>query len=232
MQSAIKFLGVGGAFNPEWGNSSLIINTQDINVLLDCGYAVFQNLLENKLTKKIDYVLISHLHNDHIGSLSTFVYYYNLVDKIGKLKILYQTEEFKKQLEEYLSFSIPLLEQFVEFIPLNIFTNIKAFDTYGLHVPNMQTFGFSIEKNGQRYLFSGDLADATFVQEVMKPKDNDIIFHEVDFFKDAKAHTFYKDLENELNGYQVFCYHNNPKLKPVDTKLQLVIDHPEYLYSK
>ncbi|MFY0671853.1 MAG: ribonuclease Z [Bacteroidia bacterium] len=231
MQSLIKFLGVGGAFNPELGNSSAIVNLNGQNILLDCGYTVYGRICQLGIAKQIDFVLITHLHNDHVGSLSTYIYHYTMIDKLGKLKIIVASKTFEESLRGYLGYSIPHIDDFVDFIELSRFKEIKAYDTYGLHVADYQTYGFEFNINGQRYLYSGDLNDATFVKNVMKPKKDDIIFHEVDFFKEATAHTFYKNLEKHLGHFKVYGYHNNPKYKPSDCQIPLIAERKEFLWG-
>src|SRR4030095_1587723 len=65
----LQFLGTGGAFNPEYGNSAALIRCNGKSILIDCGFTVFAKLKEFNLFNQIDYILITHLHNDHTGSL-------------------------------------------------------------------------------------------------------------------------------------------------------------------
>jgi len=76
-------LGNGGGFDTESTSSSfLIYNTEDSYTLFDCGWGVLAKLKKlhedndeaftfNKLTN----IFISHLHEDHIGNLTTLIYY-------------------------------------------------------------------------------------------------------------------------------------------------------------
>jgi phosphoribosyl 1,2-cyclic phosphodiesterase len=73
----IKFLGVGAAYYPIWGSNSAFFTLKDQLYLLDCGETTFQHISARpELTdcEKIT-VLVTHLHADHIGSLSTFAAY-------------------------------------------------------------------------------------------------------------------------------------------------------------
>lgn len=90
----LKFIGRGSAFNAKEGNTAAYYKSNGHMLLIDCGETVFTkiielNLLEN--VKEID-VLITHLHSDHIGSLSTLIYYckYKLNIPVG---IYYPTDE-------------------------------------------------------------------------------------------------------------------------------------------
>ncbi len=79
----LEVLGVGGGNTPELGSSSFLIWDDDMNeaVLMDCGYMTYPRLKElesrvyprREIIKKIKSVAISHLHNDHAGSLGALL---------------------------------------------------------------------------------------------------------------------------------------------------------------
>lgn len=79
----LKFLGRGSAFNTDEGNTSAYFIYDNIFFLLDCGETVFhsliannkfKNLIEQNNIKEIQ-VYVTHLHSDHVGSLSSLIYY-------------------------------------------------------------------------------------------------------------------------------------------------------------
>ncbi|MBQ4070569.1 MAG: ribonuclease Z [Alphaproteobacteria bacterium] len=77
----IHVLGANGAFDGY--NTSLFVKNDDgVGILLDCGYTVFPELHRQGLLPDVDAVLISHLHGDHTGSLSTLILYAKY--KLGK----------------------------------------------------------------------------------------------------------------------------------------------------
>ena len=232
MKKPIQFLGTGGAFEPEFGNSSALIDIDGQTILLDCGFTVYPKLKLYGLTDKIDYVLISHLHNDHVGSLSTFIYHYNIAYDFGRLKILYASDALRNDIEGFLRYSIPALDHYVEFVPLSLFPQIKALDTFGLHVPGFSTFGFEMVIENQRYIYSGDLGDANYIATNCSPTATDIIFHDTCFYPQVKAHAYYKDLQNTLKGCRVYGYHLDPTMKPADCSLNLVAESKEWLFKK
>ena len=77
----LKFIGTGSCFNYKMGNNSAyyIHNTNDKKrfVLFDCGEDVFHKILKNDLLNGINevFVIITHLHSDHIGSLPSIIFY-------------------------------------------------------------------------------------------------------------------------------------------------------------
>ena len=80
----LKFLGMGCAFNPQKGNTSAYHIIDDHLILIDCGEGIFERIMNINLLKDIKEVdiLITHLHSDHVGSLSSLIYYLYHVKKI------------------------------------------------------------------------------------------------------------------------------------------------------
>lgn len=61
----LEFIGVGEAFDPQYGNTSVLIHSQS-KLLIDCGYAVVRNFLEAYQDPDfIDVLYITHWHADH-----------------------------------------------------------------------------------------------------------------------------------------------------------------------
>jgi len=73
----IKFLGIGAAYYPAWGSNSAFFTLGDQLYLLDCGETAFQRIFARPELQSCTgiTVLVTHLHADHIGSLSTFAAY-------------------------------------------------------------------------------------------------------------------------------------------------------------
>lgn len=76
----LNFLGRGNCFNTEQGNNSayLLDSTKTKMLLFDCGGSVFKKIkpILNIYTS-INHVMvyITHLHDDHIGSLGSLIFY-------------------------------------------------------------------------------------------------------------------------------------------------------------
>ena len=73
----LKFLGKGAAFYPVLGNTSAYFIYDKNLFLIDCGESVFKKVYEKDLFSEIDnlYVFITHTHSDHIGSLSSLIFF-------------------------------------------------------------------------------------------------------------------------------------------------------------
>ena len=80
----VQQLGNGGAFDYDKTNSSFLIDIGTSEkrslILFDCGYNVFAKLRElekedKDIIKDIEHIWISHLDDDHVGSLKSLIYY-------------------------------------------------------------------------------------------------------------------------------------------------------------
>ncbi len=228
----IKFLGTGGAFDFEQGNSSAIITTPRRNILLDCGHSVYPKLRKSGLVEKIDTVILTHLHDDHCGSLSTLIFHYNFISPRQKLTLLLP-EKFIPLVRKYLTFSMGRPEDFVDFLSMEQESSyVFPINTFGKHVPEMQTFGYYFEIGKKKFVYSGDIGDMDFL--IKKIEENawepEVIFCDISF-ADVSPHIFYKEAEQYLGKYFIIGYHHNPSLKPVDCKVPLISEFPEYLFS-
>lgn len=73
----LKFLGSGSAFNTKLGNTSAYIKRGTYLILIDCGSSIFQRIKDNNVLEGIEhiYVIITHTHADHVGSLADLILY-------------------------------------------------------------------------------------------------------------------------------------------------------------
>ena len=93
-----KQLGNGGAFDFDQCNSSFLIENNDKYLLFDCGHSVFAELRKQDLDinntvdlSKLTSVYVSHMDDDHIGSLKRLIYYMYFAKGV-KLEILYPVD--------------------------------------------------------------------------------------------------------------------------------------------
>lgn len=81
---SLKFLGRGCSFLPKEGNTSAYYKKDNHLLLIDCGELIFDKIMNINLlndVNKVD-ILITHLHSDHIGSLSNLIYYLYFIKNI------------------------------------------------------------------------------------------------------------------------------------------------------
>lgn len=155
----LKFIGRGSAFNVKEGNNSAYIKKDKEFTLIDCGEGIFGRIIENNLLDNIETVkvLITHLNADHVGSLSTLIFYCYYMKKITPI-IYYPNIDIKELLKlmghdkEYIlqkpevnsNFNIGSLS--FRFIPVS---HMKVMDCYALEICD----------EDKRVYYSGDSND-------------------------------------------------------------------------
>ena len=76
--NTLKFIGNGSCFNTTFGNNSAyyIDEEKQSLLLIDCGESIFERIKKQKILEKVKdiYILITHMHTDHIGSLSSLLF--------------------------------------------------------------------------------------------------------------------------------------------------------------
>lgn len=155
----LKFLSRGSAFNVKEGNTSAYIKQDDMLLLIDCGESIFQRILEKNLlddVKEVN-VLITHLHSDHCGSLSSLIMYCfyckgikpnvyfkdilnisNLLELTGAKQGILWSELSLKYMEDKHNLCI---------VPSKV-SHTKEFNSYGYHIEDIKTT--------ETILYSGD----------------------------------------------------------------------------
>lgn len=228
----IKFIGTGGAFDYKYGNSAAWIAYKDTSILIDCGYTVYPKLREKDLISKIDYILITHLHDDHAGSLATLILHHKHIElSEDKLVIIYPTEEFKKDIKAFLSYSLVKPEEYIHFQHINDMEGIGFVDTTDLHTTGMKSFAYHFHSPEELLLYSGDIGRPGILFDFLEKQShpNIRVFHEMSFQKIDGIHTFYKDLVPHLDTYNILGYHFDPSKNPKDNPIPIVYDYPELL---
>ena len=227
----IRFIGTGGAFDIDQGNSAAIVEVEGRGFLIDCGNSIFPQLLRKGLERRIDSVLLTHFHDDHVGSLSSFIIHRTYVRDLGPLEILVPTEEFGNQVHEFLSFSLGKNSPRYRISLLKNDPNVSYVDTFGQHIQGMQTWAYCFRQESTYLAFSGDLGQPQhfFAELEQMGALGAKVFHEVSFHP-SPAHSHYKILESYMDRFDIYGYHCNHHQRPADLQLKLVADHPELLF--
>jgi ribonuclease BN (tRNA processing enzyme) len=228
----IKFIGTGGAFEPEYYNSAAILKFGDKTILIDAGFMVYARLLQLDLMFVPDFILLTHLHNDHCGSLANILLHRYFYGNGAKSTVLYQTEAFKKQIQDFLIIQLKDPEKYADFKPCSTISGLSVLDTYNQHSENFQTYSFIFEEEEQRLVYSGDLGQADFLFNYLLtlPQIPTLIFHDITFDSQNTGHAHYSMLAPFHRQFRIFGYHCDPAKNPDDNPIPLVYNQPEYIY--
>jgi L-ascorbate metabolism protein UlaG (beta-lactamase superfamily) len=228
----IKFIGTGGTFDPEYFNSAAILTFKNKTFLIDAGFTVYPRLLALNLFFKIDYILLTHLHNDHSGSLANILLHKYFYDQGRKFTILYQSEQFKKQIEEFLIIQLKDPAKYADFAPLETVSGISAVDTFGQHSEGFQSYSLIFEEENERLVYSGDLRQADFLFAHLQklPPCTTTVFHDIAFDPKNEGHAHYTMLQPYQQQYRIFGYHCNPTENPPENTIPLVANQPDLIY--
>ncbi|MBA3901013.1 MAG: ribonuclease Z, partial [Bacteroidetes bacterium] len=212
------------------GNSSAIIEVAGKTILMDCGHSVYARLRELDLIDKIDYIFITHLHADHIGSLPTTLIHRKLFSR--PVTLVYAEERFNEQLQKFLKLTLISPEHYSRFINIKEIPFADFIDTKDKHVKGMQTYAFTFKEKGETIIYSGDFNSPKFLSEKLKEKGitKGKLFHDITFNKQNKGHSFYKEIEEIYKGFEVFGYHYNPYEKAKDCNVKLVGEMEDLLF--
>lgn len=166
----IKQLGNGGAFDTGSTNSSFLIDSSGDYILFDCGYNVFSKLRELDKTEpntieKINTIFISHLDDDHVGSLKSLLHYrfYILNKTTTVVSGVSEVKDFIKDVNFTMKFNQMVPESICEFklignsdlyyLPTNnSSTRLAVVDTFH----RMSCRGLYIYDNKNTIYISGD----------------------------------------------------------------------------
>jgi glyoxylase-like metal-dependent hydrolase (beta-lactamase superfamily II) len=231
----IRFLGTGGAFDYAYGNSAAWLTLGGRRLLIDCGNTVYGCLRQAHLADLIDHLMITHCHDDHVGSLcSTILHHKYFLQPSRKAHLLVPSWSFRDELYEFLRHGLIHPERYVSFSLIEELPGVRAIDTYGLHVTGMQSYGFVFEDEQEVVMYSGDLGDPEIIFHHAKPylgQKPIRIFHELCFDRTDGIHTYYQDLIPKLATYPIWGYHADPSQNPVDNSIPLVAHQPSLLIS-
>ena len=79
MKNKLTFLGRGSAYHLMEKDTAAYYCKNKKMILLDCGETVFKTVIRTHLLEEVEdlYIVITHMHSDHVGSLAGLVGFYN-----------------------------------------------------------------------------------------------------------------------------------------------------------
>lgn len=232
MSTTLQFISTGGAFDYEIGNSAAWVTHQGQQLLLDCGHTVYPRLRTLGLADRMDAILVTHLHDDHVGSLSTLIFHQkHIARNPNKVKLIVPTAVFAGEIAQLLNHSQQDCTQNVEFISLADWAGGTAgyIDTYGLHSPDMRTHAYWFDDGHTLTVYSGDLGTFEPIRQFLAtvPAGRHIrLFCDVAFNNLQKAHIYYEDLNPLADQYDLVGYHHDHRMAPADCRVKLAALEP------
>lgn len=228
---SIEFLGVGGAFDHKEGNASCLLKTKDGSLfLVDCGHTAYSSLKEKGLVGEVDRVFITHCHEDHISSLSTFIYDRFFIH--NKKTVIECTPEVCESIKQYLKITGHLPEMYDINCDNHVFIeqefceiSITKLDTSDYHWPyeGFPNSGLLFHvSTGDDYfviIYSGDintpimeLMDQESYPFVYEDKSKVFVFHDMTVHDyENNPHCNFSKLEPFVREFNIITYHHNSK---------------------
>lgn len=150
----LRFLGCGACFYPSFHNTSAYFVYNNNLILLDCGETVYERLLERENLNDFDqiYIVLTHLHADHVGSIGSMLSYCKCI--LNRRIIVVHPEKTIIDLlkllgiEDDFYYYVDRLTDEIEGLHI---TPHKV-----QHVPNMICYGYEIEGPKGHVYYSGD----------------------------------------------------------------------------
>lgn len=214
----LNFLGKGAAFYPAYGNTGAYILNQKDLYLLDCGESAFHILHKKGIMDEVEqvYVLITHLHADHVGSLGSLISYFYCVRK--KPVFIIHPEKTIVELLKLEGIS-ETGYHYMERLPGNA-AGIRAEPVEVCHVPDMKCYGYLLTDHEGCIYYSGDASEIPAdVLEAFKLGRISRIYQDTSTHNEEHpTHCYYKVLEQLIPAGlrdRVFCMHLDGPFEPL-----------------
>lgn len=168
----LKFLGRGGAFFTEEGNTAAYFIEDKTLFFIDCGETVFSKIIQLDLLKRNHiekvYCFVTHMHGDHVGSLSSLIYYCHYIDINNPIAFrLVCPDILKDELFPMLK-SQGCIDFFNFNSPDSLSGKFRSFDRVRFiqttHQQNIPAFCIEFETSNGKIFYSGDTNNLELIQ--------------------------------------------------------------------
>lgn len=224
----IKQLGNGGAFDYLSVNSSFLIeSTKESYFLFDCGYSVYAELRRQDTLKEIDlnklkYIYISHMDDDHMGSLKTLIYYMFFILK-KRVHILAYADVFKElkaylsDIDGYVENGVKVKDSLFNLIDISfgdckVLDSVKIYPTPTNHFKSCWGLRFQLDRDNE-FLISADTKAHNGIANCLSYSSMKFAFHDYSNWnqEDNQVHCCESDFERLYinTKHKIIKYHNN-----------------------
>lgn len=155
----LTVLGNNGPF-PGAGSacSGYLLEDGETRLLIDCGNGVLANLQKIIPIEKIDAIILTHLHSDHISDMMVLKYAIQIKTSRKQMARLLRVYAPNQPEEEYRRLDV---KDTFELNPISEELNLQ-FGSMEITFKEMKhpykTFAVSAKSRGRRFVFSGDTA--------------------------------------------------------------------------
>ena len=129
-------------------------------ILIDCGETVAIKIIKDNVLEDIEelYILISHTHLDHIGSLGTLLFYSKYNKKIRNRIVLPNDQQYVINLNDYLK--LVDISSEAEFVNSNTLKEVFGFKSFNIlratYVKSLPCYCFVFEDDENLIYYSAD----------------------------------------------------------------------------
>lgn len=203
MALTLQMLGTGGAFAKRYFNNNALLSRDHFTLLIDCGITAPLAMHQLGLSpEKIDAVLITHTHGDHVGGLEEFAF--RMKYGAGRKPVLYVAEDLAGPLWNHTlkgglgqdgisslddAFDVRLLKTG---IPRQIAEGLQIELIQTPHIPGKTSFSLYINNE---IFYSADMVfQPELLEQLVNQRGCRKILHEVQLTGPGQVHTTLSEL--------------------------------------
>lgn len=203
MTLRLQMIGTGGAFAKKFFNNNGLLSTEDFTLLIDCGITAPLALHQlGKSLEKIDAILITHIHGDHVGGLEELAFRMKFIH--GKKPVLYVAESLVEPLWEHTlkggltqegiacledAFDVKLLR---EGEPTQLSPKLAVELIRTPHIPGKASYSMYI--NSEIFYSADMIFQPELLAKLVYERNCRKILHEVQLTGPGQVHTTLKEL--------------------------------------
>ena len=187
------------------GASSVMVTTQNYNIMIDCGEGTFLRWQKAKYNwKSLRYILITHMHFDHIGGLLPLLFYRKIYNIKSPLTII-----GPPNLKKYIIYSFNQMgsefNQTIKIIDIEKELNIKLSNDIEVNalemVHKIPCWGYGISDNKNKLVFITDTRPNKNIIKLAKKAD--ILIHEATYLHQDRNKAFEHFHSTELQAMEM-----------------------------